>query len=512
MEDSYTFKYIKLYVVEIISILLGIVSLFVVVPYISGNKEIYGVYSLCISTMVFLSYADLGFMGAANKFAAEYFKQGRRKEEIEILSFGSFVLFVVAVLLSLFYFVLSYNPGLIIKGINESSNLEVARKLFFWMAIFSPFTAISRLASSIYTVRVENYINSSINIVGYALRIISVFYFFSGGRYEIVHYFIFIQAVPVVCSFVSFYVAHKKYGYDITEMARSFKWNKKCFDNTKDLALSSFAMTLAWILYYEIDQIVIAKYFGSSQVALYAIAFAILNYIRMFLGGLFSPFTSRFAHFHAIKDDNGLRGFFTTVVNVTSPLVICPLLALSLLSTNFVSAWSGPQYLEAVPLTTLFVLLNMFAFFSYPCGSIVTVFEKTRTIRMMAIIMPILYWLGVVLLSNMMDILSFGIMKNVVFWLQIFVYVVISIRVLDIKWKSFFTKLLQNNVLPIFIVCAVSLLVKSYITIEGKSISNLLTICGVIIFISLLGYGSAFVSNPYVRDYVMNLRKKYSQA
>lgn len=508
MAESYTLKYIKLYVVEIVSILLGIVSLFVVVPYISGNKEIYGVYSLCISTMVFLSYADLGFMGAANKFAAEYYKQGRRKDEIEVLSFGGFVLFSVALLLSIFYFVLSYNPELLIKGINESPNFDIARKLFFWMAVFSPFTALSRLATSIYAVRVENYINSFINILGYTLRILSVFYFFSSGKYEIVQYFVFIQVVPIACSIVSLFVAHKRYEYDLLELANSFKWNKRSFDNTKDLALSSFAMTLAWILYYEMDQIVIAKYYGPSLVALYAIAFAILNYVRMFMGGLFSPFTSRFAHFYATKDINGLKDFFITVVNITCPIVICPLLALSLLCPCFVSAWSGPQYLDAVPLTTVFVLFNIFAFFSYPSGSIVTVFEKTKTIRIMAILMPIIYWLGIVLLPKSLNILSFGIMKNIVFWLHIIVYLTISIKVLSINWSSFLSKIIRYNLLPVISVCVCSIIAKSYISINEKGILDLLMVCGIIIIISVIGYGCAFLFNPMVREYVKSIYDK----
>lgn len=505
MAESYTLKYIKLYVVEMLSILLGIVSLFVVVPYISGNKEIYGVYSLCISTLVFLSYADLGFVGAANKFAAEYFKQGRRKDEIEVLSFGSFVLFLVALLLSAFYFVLSFNPEIVIKGINDSPHLEVAKKLFFWMAVFSPFQALTRLTASIYLIRVENYINSFISIIGYALRILSVFYFFGGGRYDIVEYFVFIQAVPVACTLISFLIARRRYNYNLVELAKSFRWNKKCFDSTKDLALSSFAMTIAWILYYEIDQIVIGKFYGASQVALYAIAFAILNYIRMFLGGLFVPFTSRFAHFRASGDIVGLKGFFIAVVNITCPLVLCPLLALTLLDTNFVTAWSGTQYLDAVPLTTMFVLLNIFAFFSYPCGSIVTVFEKTKTIRVMALLMPTIYWLGILLLPKSLSVLSFGIMKNVVFWLQIVVYVVISVKILTIKWPTFMAQLLRYNWLPITIVCVLSLIVKQYVTIDDKSIINLLEVIGVVGFVTLIGYGISVMVNPMIRDYVRGL-------
>ena len=254
---------------------------------------------------------------------------------------------------------------------------------------------------------------------------------------------------------------------------------------------------------------VIGKFYGATQVALYAIAFAILNYIRMFLGGLFAPFTSRFAHFRAIKDANGLKGFFQTVINITCPIVVCPLLALTLLDTNFVTAWSGPQYLDAVPLTTMFVLLNIFAFFSYPCGSIVTVFEKTKTIRLMALLMPTIYWLGIVLLPKSLSVLSFGIMKNCIFWLQILVYVVISMRILGIQWKSFFSKLIQYNLLPIVVVAVISLVAKLYISIDEKSMLNLLKICGVIMVVTLFGYGTAVLANPSVKEYVKGLYDRF---
>lgn len=507
MKNSYKTNYLKIYINEGLSVLLGILSLLVVVPYISGNKDIYGVYSLCVSALVFLTYADLGFLGAAQKFAAEYYRLGKRKDEVEVLAFGSFIIFLVSLFLSSFYLLLSFKPGMIINGIEESPYIGTAKSLFLWMAVLAPFISLNRLVGCIYTIRVESYINQFINIIGSILRILSVFYFFTGGRYDVVSYFVFIQIVPIICSIVSIIVAKNRYSYSLRFLIRSFRWNKRCYNVTKDLALSTFASTISMILIYELDQIFIGKIFGASLVALYAIAFAILNYIRMFLGGLYSPFTARFAHFRAVNDLDGLKKFYTTVVNITCPIVLCPLLAVCILGERFVMAWSGPVYLNAVPLTRLFVLFNIFAYFSYPNGSIVTVYEKTRVIKTMSLIEPIVYWLGVLFLVKTLPLISFGIMKDVAFWLGVFVNLLVTFRLLHIDWKVFIGKMIRYNCLSILVVCVLSLLANNYIHIEGKSLVSFSMVCIVILSISIIGYSVSYISNPLVNNYIRSLVK-----
>ena len=506
--ESYTTKYLKGYTAELLSIILGIVSLFVVVPFISSNKEIYGVYSLCISTWVFLSYADLGFLGASTKYAAEFFQLKKKDKEAEVLAFGAFILFAVACLISLFFLFFSFKPDIIIRGINESPYLGTAKQMFLWMAVFSPFIALQRLASSIFSVRVESYICQFVNIIGSLVKILSVFYFFTGGRYTIVQYYVFIQTVSVLCSFINIAVAHKRYDYSIKHLTLSFRWNSNCFQETKDLALSSFAMSISWILYYEIDQIVIAKYYGAAQVATFAIAFAILNYVRMFMGGLFSPFNARFAHFRADNNIKGLKDFFIQVVNITMPIVVCPLLAMSILADDFIIAWSGPQYLDAVPITILFVLLNVFAFLSYPTNSMITVFEKVKTLKIMAFILPVIYWLGIVIMPSSWSVLPFGIMKVFVFWLLIPVYSIISFKILNIDWKQLFSGLLKYNLIAIIIVTALSLAIRHFVVVESKGVLQLLQVCGVIMLISASGYIVTYCMNPFIKSYVKNLRYK----
>ena len=92
MQKSYTKNYLKIYFWQILSILLNLFSIFIVIPRLSSQPLIYGIYSICASAVIFLSYADLGFMNAGYKYASECYARGEKKEEIKVIGFVSFVL------------------------------------------------------------------------------------------------------------------------------------------------------------------------------------------------------------------------------------------------------------------------------------------------------------------------------------------------------------------------------------------------------------------------------------
>lgn len=194
------------------------------------------------------------------------------------------------------------------------------------------------------------------------------------------------------------------------------------------------------------------------------------------------------------------------------PIVVCPLLALCFFADSFVVAWSGPQYLDAVPITILFVLLNIFSFLSYPTNSMVTVFEKVKTLKIMAITLPIIYWGGIIMMPQDWSILSFGVMKVFVFWLLIPIYSVISFRILNINWKSFIAGVVKYNILTIVIVSVSAIVLRKCVAISDKGIFQLIEVCCIVMLIALIGYSTSYLLNPYVRNYMVNLRDKLFKA
>ena len=83
MDKNLTKNYINIYFWRSISIISGFLSLLIVVPHLSNNQELYGIYAFCISFSMYLTYADIGFLGAGQKYAAEEFAKGNRDEEIK---------------------------------------------------------------------------------------------------------------------------------------------------------------------------------------------------------------------------------------------------------------------------------------------------------------------------------------------------------------------------------------------------------------------------------------------
>ena len=97
----YTKKIFKIYIWKTLSIILGFLSLALVIPKISSNKEIYGIYMVCVSAMVMLRYADLGFYKAVFKYSAEYYAKGELDSEIKMVGFNSFVMLIIIAFISL---------------------------------------------------------------------------------------------------------------------------------------------------------------------------------------------------------------------------------------------------------------------------------------------------------------------------------------------------------------------------------------------------------------------------
>src|SRR5665647_996730 len=138
MKSSYTKNYLKIYLWQGVSLVLNFLAMFIVVPYLTSKPTIYGIYTICISISIFLSYADLGFMGAGQKFAAEYFARGERKEEIKVVGFTNFILLIFLLLFSIGFLFLSFHPGLLVKNIIPGKQEAIASSLLLILSLFTP--------------------------------------------------------------------------------------------------------------------------------------------------------------------------------------------------------------------------------------------------------------------------------------------------------------------------------------------------------------------------------------
>ena len=502
MQSSYTKNYLKIYLWQGVSLVLNFLSMFIVIPFLTSEPVTYGIYTVCISISIFLAYADLGFMGAGQKYAAEYFAKRERQEEIQVIGFTNFILLVFLAIFSVGFLILSFHPEFLIKDLAAGKQETIASSLLLILALFTPVTLLQRLLQMIFGIRLEDYIIQRTNIIANLFKILSVLWFFRNGEYNIVGYFLFVQIVNLIAALLTLMIASKRYNYDFKCLLKSIHFNKNVFSKTKNLAFTSLFLMFTWILYYELDPTIIGKFLGANQVAIYAIGLTILSFFRSILGILFSPFNARFNHFVGIGDEEGLKSLYLKVTTILAPVVVIPIVTITLLASPLILSWVGINYLRSVEITQYLVLCNLFAFITYPASILLMAKERIKEMYLMSTLIPIIYWTGIISTYHFFGLKSFAIFKLIAFVASAIVYYIIMIRILKINVfqsiKEFFTPML----LPLLFLLGVSYLIIDHLPVE-KSKINLL----IVAVTAALMMASSFVIQYLMSSKIRNTLK-----
>ena len=481
--------------------------MFIVTPYLTKEPLIYGIYALCISMTVFLNYADLGFLRSSEKYAAESFSKNDRENEVKFIGFGIFILFIFSLLITLGFLYFAYNPEFIIKDLVNIGNKTIAANLLLILAIFTPSTVLNRMVSMIFSIRLENFIYQRISIITSIITLGSVFYFFTAANYQIVNYFLFLNIINFIGILVGMIIAKNRYNYNFNKLFSHIRFNKITYNKTKGLAYSGLFLMLSWIIFYELDQISIAKFLGAKTAAIYAIAFFSPNIFRTIFGIFFSPFFVRINYFVGLGDEEGLIKFCKKILYLTSSLVVFPTVALSIVAKPFILSWVGSDFFESIILFRLLTLVFTLSFISYPISAFLIAKEKLNEIYYIGIIQPVTYWAGITSTFSYLGIVSFPIFKLIATLISEIYYLFLGVKFLNLSVKSFFRKAIAPLVLPLIFLTTSLLVANEYLPLE-KSKLNLLIVLfttGASICISFL---ILLLTSSFVRKNVMNVFTK----
>ena len=410
---QYRKKYIQTYIWQALSILLGFASLFVVVPYLSSDKTLYGIYSVCTSLTIFFSYADLGVLSAGVKYAAEYYIKGDHRNEMRVIGFTAFVMISVFSILALGIAFIGVFPKILIPElVDDTESFKIARYLLFTLAIACPIIIGQRILGLIFTIRVEDYKFQRMLIIGSLARIASVLYFFHGGHYRVVEFYAFYQLVNLIVVLVAL-IYSKKYGYKLKDFISAFRFDKEIFNKVKKLSGTSLILVVSMILYYELDQVVISNFWGIEAVAIYGAALSVLTLVRTFCSLVYSPYASRYNHFVGLNDYQGLSRFVNKMIIMFAPVIIVPIIVLAIFAKTFVISWIGLQYVQSAMLVSFLVLSFLPNFIKDPITNYFIATEQNSVLIKYNVILPVIYWLGIVVTSKMWGLESFAVFKFV---------------------------------------------------------------------------------------------------
>ncbi|MCX6545105.1 MAG: lipopolysaccharide biosynthesis protein [Acidobacteria bacterium] len=445
---SYLPNYLRTYLWQCLSIVTGFLSMFVVVPRLSSNHAMFGIYSICVSVTILASYADLGFLSAGYRYASQSYATHDMKREVQVVGFVAFVLSAFVALYALFVAFLATNPTLLIANLSSSDEASAASAMLWTLAAFSPGIVLQRVLQIIYGVRIEAYVDQRISTIGNLAKIASVYLFVSPTGYNIVGYFFSCQVITLLCSLTSLGVARVRYHYDFHLFVRSFRFSPEIFKDTRRLALNSLFATFAWVLYYELDAVVIGKTLGPDRLALYAVAFSLATFFRSLTSIIYAPFMARINHLVALRSEDRLRALYRRVMVVTEPASLFPVISLVLLMRPFVFSWVGGNYAESVVIAQMLILIFAGAFSSNPASYLLVAQERIRELYIVNAVSPIIFWAGILMTWHVLDIAAFGLFKLVGAVPVLIWSLGISIRCVSRGGKEFVREVLGPAIVP----------------------------------------------------------------
>jgi O-antigen/teichoic acid export membrane protein len=507
MKKSYTFEYVKVYFWQFLSVILSFLSMFIVMPKLTSQPLIYGIYALCISSAIFLGYADLGFIASGIKYASEYYARDDRKKEIQIIGFSTFILFIFLCLYSLIILYLSIYPTVLIKGLNNLEQIQIASQLLLILAIFTPAFVIDKILLMIFSIRIHDYIYRQITIVGNVIKILSVFYFFRSGVYNIVGYYLFFNLINIVSYICGLCVVKYKYNYDFKLFFKSFKFSREVYSNVKSLAYGSLFITIAWVVFNEIDMFVIVKILGGESNAYYGLALTISNVFKIIFGIIYSPYVARINHFIGLKDEESLKEFFLKTIYITLPFVIIPVIVTMFFSKYIIFTLAGDKYITSVNILIFLSLTYIYTFISYTTLNLLLAKEKIKEVVYFFSFMPILYWVLIIIFFKKMNVMIFPISKFITNTYITIFYIYAIKNIFKIKIRAELVKILKYTIIPIILIIFISFYLSSYMPVVKNKINFLIVVFSMGIAVSI-GFISYYITCFEFRDYIKSTFNK----
>ena len=366
MAVSISSSFIKIYFWSVASMILSLIAMVIVVPRLSENVELFGLYSVCLSISVYLSYSDLGFISAGQKFAAEAFKRNETLRELSLTGFSIFILILMFVPFSLLSVFLSVNPELLINDLSPE-NRGVASRLFLIVGLLLPIqVTLERLASFILSIRLKEFVLLRINIVVNIVKICSVFFFFSENNYMLTQYYLFITLISILGSLFAFSAIKVQLNYNFLLLATNIKFQSEIFNQMGKLALTSFLLTISFVFYFQLDSIFIAKLIGIEAVAIFAVGFTLLTFLKRIINVVYSPFTHYLNHQAATGEDYGLT--IRRILIFSFPAYLIVITVMVIIAKYLVPFWVGNAYQESIGVLELLFFSLLFNWINAPAS------------------------------------------------------------------------------------------------------------------------------------------------
>lgn len=323
---------------------------------ILGQSE-YGLYSTVASTISTLSILNLGFSSSYIKFYSRYKAEGDKKSEA-ILN-GQFLLlfgFIGAVAFICGSFLIVNIHSIFSGGLSEGEYI-IARVLMILLTINLSISFPMGVFSNIISAHEKYVFLKLVSLISMVVSPVVILPVLLLG-YKSIGIVVATMALNVLVYIINIY-------YCTAKLRVNFIFDLHNIGLLKELFAFSIYIAINIIvdqINNNIDKILLARYRGTIETAIYSIGATFFGYYLMFSSSISSVFTPRI---HRIVNENKenpqkehdeLTGLFVRVGRIQYILLLLIMTGIILFGREFISFWAGSEYGQSYYVALLLVI------------------------------------------------------------------------------------------------------------------------------------------------------------
>ena len=326
-------------------IFVNTIMTFIYTPFLIKclGKSEYGLYTIALSIMSYLSMLDLGFGNSMIRYTSKYKSLEKKEEENEIN--GLFLIsYLIICVVSLLIGVLLYkNVGLLFGQKFTASELNSAR-IIILILVVNVAIAFPLSVFGSYIISSEKFaFQKGLLTVKAILYPISLIYALFNGANAIV-VVILMSAFNLAINLINAY-------YCIVKLDMRFKISKSCLKYFKEISTYSFFIFLAMIvdsIYNNTDQIILGAVCGTAVVAVYGLFTQIRTMYEQMSTAISGVCLPKIVSMVEKKNsDDEVSAFFNKISKIQMIVMFLVLFGFILFGKAFVTLWGGADYVNA---------------------------------------------------------------------------------------------------------------------------------------------------------------------
>lgn len=346
------------FIIKGISIVVGFLMVRVVLNYLDPTK--YGIWLTLTSFLTWFTFFEIGLgNGLKNKLAEALAKKDYKLGRIYVSTTYAILAIIVSILALLFFSFNSFIDWTKVLNTNKALIDELSLLSFIVFGFFFLRFVIKLISIVLYADQ-RSAMANAFGPIGNLTALILIYILTLTTEPSLVYLGLVMSVTPVIVLILASYYFYKT---EYKNLAPSIKYvNFKYANELFGLGIKFFIIQIAGLIIYQSSNIIIAQYFGPSEVTIYNIGHKYFSMIIMMFAIITTPFWSAFTEAWIKKDVVWIKSSIQKLCIVWGLLVVLGLVML-FFSNEFYHLWVGDSVIIPFKLSlVLFIYCITFTF------------------------------------------------------------------------------------------------------------------------------------------------------